>query len=296
MNKKIKIATPAKINLSLEILDRFPNGFHSISSIMQTISLYDYLTFNVSNCIGENKICLSGNSSNIPYNEKNIVYKILNLYLNKIETKGIKIEVIIEKYIPVEAGLAGGSTNAAGALCAINKLFNDKLSLQELHELASKVGSDLNFCIEGGACEVSARGENIEEKLPFRNYKILLVKPKNISVSTSDCYKKFSAKYFEPKEAFYSQKIANLFKNSTEFSSKKLAKFLYNDLEKPAFEMHPQLKQIKNNLIEAGCTGALMSGSGSSIFGIVDSNIDCELNIDSEIFCLDATSDGVKFL
>ena len=100
--KKIKIKTPAKINLSLEIIDKFPNGFHSISSVMQTVSLFDYLTFSLSETGKENQIILTGNSPKIPYDEKNIIYKVLKLYLDEIKANGIKIEVDIEKNIPTE--------------------------------------------------------------------------------------------------------------------------------------------------------------------------------------------------
>ena len=285
--KTIRIKTPAKINLSLEIVDKLPNGFHSLSSVMQTISLYDYLTFKITNIKGDNKIVLSGNSNKIPYDEKNIVYKVLKSYLERAKITNTLIEVYIEKNIPTEAGLAGGSTNAAGALKAINQLFCNKLSNEDIHQIASSAGSDLNFCLEGGACLLSSRGEIIEEKLPFQNYNIVIVKPKNISVSTPLCYKEFSKNFFEKKESYYSKEICNLYKNN--FSVEKLSKFLYNDLEKPAFQMHPELKKIKEELIKYGCVNALMSGSGSSIFGLTDADIKIPENPEWEIFYVNTT-------
>ena len=158
MNRKIKIEAPAKINLSLEIINRFPNGFHELSTIMQTVSLFDYLTIELSQIEGENQILLSGNSNKIPYDEKNIVYKVLKKYLDEINETGHKIEVFIEKNIPSEAGLGGGSSDGAGALKGINELFDNRLEDEKLHKIAAEVGSDLNFCLERGACLLSSRG------------------------------------------------------------------------------------------------------------------------------------------
>ena len=295
MHKKIKVQTPAKVNLSLEILDRLPNGFHSISSVMQTISLYDYLTISKTEITGENQIILRGNSPDIPYDEKNIIYKIIKLYFAELQIKGVKIEVDIEKNIPVEAGLAGGSTNAAGALIAINALFNEILPMENIHKIAAKAGSDLNFCLEGGACLLSSRGEIIDEKLPFHDFEVVIIKPKNISVSTAMCYKNFSSNYFVKKDSVYSKKISELFKNNN-FSANQLAKFLYNDLEKPAIDMHPEILTIKNDLIKAGAINSLMSGSGSSVFGILGTNIKIQKSDNSVIFYANSVKNGAKIV
>ena len=284
--KKIQVKTPAKINLSLEIIDRFENGFHSLSSVMQTVSLYDYLTFQKTEISGENQIILQGNSTQIPYDENNIIYKVIKSYFEKIQANGIKIEVNIEKNIPTQAGLAGGSTNAAGALIAINSLFNNELSKEEIHNLAAKAGSDLNFCLEGGACLLSSRGEIIEEKLPYQKINIIIAKPLDISVSTPLCYKEFSKKYFEKKELF----------KSNNFSAQKLSEILYNDLEKPAIDMHFEIQKIKEQLIQNGCINSLMSGSGSAIFGIFEKEITKDFDKNIQIYELETTPNGVQLL
>lgn len=282
MNKKIRIEAPAKINLALEIIDKFPNGFHKLATVMQTISLYDYLTIEVSTSEGENQIILSGNSDKIPYDEKNIVWKVLKKYFEEINETGYKVEVYIEKNIPQEAGLAGGSSDGASALKGINILLNNKLSDEKLHKIAASVGSDLNFCLIGGACKLSSRGEIVEEILPNRDFKVVVVKPKNIAVSTPQCYKNFSEKYFIPKKAEYSPKIAELFKK--DFSVLKLCEYLYNDLEKPAIDMFAEIADIKKQLLKAGCKGVLMSGSGSSVFGIYEDEITLPQNSQWEVF------------
>jgi len=294
MNRKIRVSAPAKINLSLEIVNRFENGFHSLSTIMQTVSLFDYLNIEILKINDKNEIILSGNSDKIPYDEKNIVYKVLKLYLDEICENGFQIKVFIEKNIPTEAGLAGGSTDGAAALAGINELFENKLSKEKLHQIASKVGSDLNFCLEGGACLLSSRGEIVEKKFPYQNFNIVIVKPKNIAISTPQCYKNFSEKYFEKKEAFYSKKITEIFDNS--FSAERLSEYLYNDLEKPAVDIFPEIEKVKQTLLNAGCKGVLMSGSGSSVFGIYNNKIDLPKNGDWDIFFVQSYPDGAKIL
>ena len=142
---EIKIQCPAKINLTLKITGKRPDGFHNIESIMQTINLFDTLTINLEKSNVFN-IKLTGNSSEIPYDEKNIVYKAIKLYFETIPQK-YTINIYIDKNIPVAAGLAGGSTDAAGVLFGLNKLLNEHFSKSELHELCAKLGSDLNFCL-----------------------------------------------------------------------------------------------------------------------------------------------------
>ena len=287
MSKRIKIQAPAKINLSLEITDKFSNGFHKLSTVMQTVSLFDFLTIELSKTNDENQIILKGNSDKIHYDERNIVHKVIKKYLDEINETGHRIEVYIEKNIPQEAGLGGGSADGAAALRGINTLFNSRLTEKKLHEIAAQVGSDLNFCLVGGACLLSSRGEIIEEKLPYRDFNVVIIKPKNIAISTPQCYKDFSKKYFIPKKANNSPKIAEIFKN--DFSVSKLCEYLYNDLEKPAIDIFLQIQEIKNALINAGCNGALMSGSGSSVFGIFEKDINLPENTEWEIFFAKST-------
>ena len=189
--EKIKLRCPAKINLTLKVLNKREDGFHNIDSVMQTISLYDYLTIAAkkSDCIA---IKLSGTSDEIPYNEKNLVYKAAKLFLDRVGFSA-EIEIFIEKNIPVSAGLAGGSTDAAGTLYGLNELFEQPLSRTELHELCAKLGSDLNFCLEGGRQKTSGRGE-ILESLPFEEFSVSLIKPVNLGISAKEAYTKFSAK------------------------------------------------------------------------------------------------------
>ena len=238
---EIKIQCPAKINLTLKITGKRPDGFHNIESIMQTINLFDTLTINLakSNVFS---IKLTGNSSEIPYDEKNIVYKAIKLYFETIPQK-YTINVNIDKNIPVAAGLAGGSTDAAGVLFGLNKLLNEHFSKSELHELCAKLGSDLNFCLEGGRQMTKGRGE-ILTPLKFEDFNLSLIKPKNLGISAKEAYTKFS------------EKIKNGSGGRENY---------VNDLEWGLIEDYPELQNIKNKYPKS-----IMSGSGSTYYIIND--------------------------
>ena len=239
---EIKIQCPAKINLNLKVTGRRDDGFHNIESVMQTISLYDYLTIKTEPA--ENfEIILSGNNAEIPYNEKNLVYKAAILFIEKTNLPPHKIDIYIDKNIPVAAGLAGGSTDAAGTLFGLNELFNIPLSKTELHTLCAQLGSDLNFCLEGGRQMTKGRGE-ILEKMPFENMKISLIKPKCLGISAKEAYTKFS------------QKKSSNFKS--EYGSRYDFK---NDLEWALIDDYEELQKIKNLYPDS-----IMSGSGSTYF------------------------------
>lgn len=247
---ELKVKAPAKINFTLEILNKRKDGFHNIQSIMQAINLYDFLTFKISeNPI--NEIILNGNSKIIPYNEKNLVYKAINEYFAKSEIFNKKIEVYIEKNIPIEAGLAGGSTDAAATFFALNEIFK-KLNEQELNELMAKQGSDLNFCYYGSTALCEGRGE-ILNKLPFIASEISLIKPRNLGISAAYAYKKYSL--LQPK--IFSDYTHKLINNLPKIKSENL----YNDLETAIINDFEELKLIKQKL-----PNSTMSGSGSTFF------------------------------
>ena len=251
--KNIRIKCPAKINLTLEIVNRREDGFHNINSIMQLISLYDYLDIAVEKS-DMNKIILFGNSDEIPYNEKNLVYKAADLFLREINADGYSVSINIEKNIPVAAGLAGGSTDAAGTFMGLNKLFDNVLSKEQLHKLCASLGSDLNVCLEGGCLLATSRGEQVE-KLPFLQMPVMLIKPKALGISAKEAYTKYAAKEFKPKY-HNTEKMIEALKNENDIKP-----YLYNDLEYAVFDDYKELQFIKSKLPEA-----IMSGSGSTYF------------------------------
>lgn len=250
--KEIKIKCPAKINLDLRVypIDK-ETGFHPIKSIMQTINLFDILTIKI---FEGSKITLKGTSSEIPYDEKNICYKAAELFFKKIQ-KSYSVEIFIEKNIPVCAGLAGGSTDAAGVLYGLNKLLDYPLAKKELHNLAFQLGSDLNFCLEGGTKLCRGRGEDMVD-MPFYNFKLSLVKPKNLKISAKDAYRAFD----------------NLKKESN----------MRNDLEFALLDKYEELRYL-NSL------GLQMSGSGPTYF-LRDKNIDFEIDKEKYLVINDLNS------
>lgn len=238
--QSIKVQCPAKINLTLKVINKREDGFHNIESIMQTISLFDYLTISIEENKA-NQILLSGNNTEIPYNEKNLVYKAGKLYLEKTGITNRKITVYIDKNIPVSAGLAGGSTNAAGMLFGLNKLCKEKLSETELHNLCAQLGSDLNFCLKGGCMMTKGRGEILEPS-EYKHFEVNLIKPTNLGISAKEAYTKFAKKNSEGKTG---------------------RENFVNDLEWAVIDDYQELQHIKNKYPKS-----IMTGSGSTYYSL----------------------------
>ncbi len=261
---KIKVKTPAKINLTLEVLNKREDGFHNIQSIMQTVNLYDYLTFVVQKS-DKMQIVLTGNSEEIPYDERNLVYKAIVKFLQKANIENVKVEVYIEKNIPVCAGLAGGSTNAAGAFFAMNKLFDNILSVDEIEELCASMGSDLNFCLNGGCRLCTSRGE-ITQELPFVETDISIIKPKKLGISAKEAYTKF-ASLQDKTNPDNTTKLARLLMENKFDKS-----LIYNSLEKALFPDYEQLRELKTKV-----KNSLLSGSGPSFF-VLESSLNANFD------------------
>lgn len=258
--KQIKIACPAKINLTLEILNKREDCFHNIQSIMQAIDLFDYLNMGVEDC-DEFQIELSGTSDEIPYDESNLVHKAILLFAEKVNLSESKIIIHIEKNIPVSAGLAGGSTDAAGALYGLNKLFNEPLSSEQLHQMCAKLGSDLNFCLEGGCQLATGRGEMLE-KLPFVEMGVSLIKPNDLGISAKEAYTKFSQLKIQPSLDMTGQMV-NYHRLYSPIEVDDVEQFLHNDLELALFNDYKQFQKIKRLY-----PNSIMSGSGSTYFAL----------------------------
>lgn len=240
--KSIKVRCPAKINLTLKVVNKRPDGYHNIDSIMQTIDLYDYLTVSVEDS-EKFEIVLSGNNTEIPYDRRNLVYKAAELFFNNAKISPKKVCINIEKNIPIAAGLAGGSTDAAGTLYGLNKIFNENFSNTQLHELCAKLGSDLNVCLTGGCLKTSARGEIITPT-EYKPYKVRLIKPIGLGISAKEAYTKFSSKMERNEDT----RMRDEFKNDLEWA-------IINDYDR--------LKFIKNKY-----PSSMMTGSGSTYFSL----------------------------
>lgn len=251
---QLKIKTPAKINLSLDVLGTRADGYHDIASIMQTISLYDYLTFELKP--SESLIIeLNGSNPNIPYNEKNLIYKAITLFYKEVQgLKNYHFKIFVEKNIPTEAGLGGGSANAAGTIWALNKLLNTQLTNKKIDSLCAKLGSDLNVCYWGGTSLATARGEKVQ-KLPTNVYPLCIIKPNDFGISAKQGYEMFDAlKTIKNKVA-----TEGLLQALNE--NRNIEPFLHNDLEIAPLKEFEQLKEIKTTY-----PYSIMTGSGSAYF------------------------------
>ncbi len=271
---KTEIKTPAKINLTLEILRKREDGFHEIQSIMQAVDLYDTLNISVEDFKkGLNEINLCGNNNLIPYDNSNLVYKATEAFLNTAKIKNKKISIYIDKKIPVAAGLAGGSSNAAGTLKGLNFLFDNLLTDDELHKIASALGSDVNFCLVGGTQLASSRGE-VLAPVTTPDLKIALIKPKNTFISAKEAYEKYSKLNNKTLIKNTSKLIEKL--ESQECSASQVASLINNDLETAIIENYPEIKNIKALLKKEGALNAMMSGSGPTVFAIYEKDIDLD--------------------
>lgn len=256
----IKLNSFAKLNLFLQVGKKLPNNYHEIKSIMQQINLSDILKFKKLN---EDKIIIKCNLKELE-NNGNICYKAALLLKNKFNIEE-GIEINIEKNIPIGSGLAGGSGNAAATLKALNEMFELNLNEDKLIEIGKQLGSDVPFQIIGGTVLVEGTGEELTKLNPLENINVLLISP-NINISTKWAYEEF--------DKVNNQKGSNNFdkmlKGIKEGNLNGISENLYNDFEEIIFNSYPEIKKIKEDLIKNNALNALMSGSGSSVFGLFE--------------------------
>jgi 4-diphosphocytidyl-2-C-methyl-D-erythritol kinase len=250
----------AKINLTLDVLFKRPDGFHEVEMVMQTVDLCDQLTFQE---LAEPGIHLSCNVSYIPLDERNLVYKATRLLMDRFNIeRGVKIH--IEKRIPVAAGLAGGSSDAAATLRGLNRMWELGLSQRELEEIGAEIGSDVPFCVQGGTAIARGRGEKLERLSISPRYWAVLVKPP-ISVSTAEVYRKLNVQQIGHHP---SAKLMVDALSSGDIHA--ISERLGNVLETVTFSLYPEVERIKQQLLRFGAAGALMSGSGPTVFALTD--------------------------
>lgn len=267
--ESITIPAHAKINLSLDVLGRKPNGYHELSMIMQEIDLKDIVT--ITQIHDNNKhIEITCKQSQVPTDESNIVYNTYKLISEKFNIKQ-SIKVHIEKNIPISAGLAGGSTDAAAVLKALNKLWELGLSQEELMDLGVEIGADVPFCIMGGTALSEGIGEKLTPLKPFKDKLILLANP-GIGVSTADVYKGLDLENLKNRPD-----IGKIRSFIEEDQTKNLARDMKNVLESVTCKLHPQIDEIKTTMLDCGALGSLMSGSGATVFGIFEKQEDLKL-------------------
>ena len=255
----MKIKAYGKVNISLDVVGKREDGYHLLSMIMQNIDLYDEIEVEKQEC----GIILECNKSYVPVDNRNLAYKAAEIFKERYDiVDGVKIN--IEKNIPVSAGLAGGSTDAAAVLKVMNKLFNVNATEEELMELGLKLGADIPYCIHGGTALCEGIGEIITPIKPFRDKIVVLVKPA-FGVSTKEVYKNFNLEKVKqhPKTA----EIINAIEND---DLNFVASNMKNLLENVTLRKHKILIKIKEEMNACGAINSMMSGSGPTVFAFFD--------------------------
>ncbi|ETI96329.1 MAG: 4-diphosphocytidyl-2-C-methyl-D-erythritol kinase [Intestinibacter bartlettii DORA_8_9] len=261
----ITLKSRAKINLSIDVLGKRQDGYHLVEMIMQTIDLYDLIEINEKD---NDQITIKSTSDEIPLDCNNLVYKAANL-IKKTFNINKGVEIHIKKNIPVAAGMAGGSSNAAAVLVGLNKLWNLNLSNQQLEKIGLKLGADVPFCINGGAVLASGIGEELTPiKGLTKDVCILVCKP-DLFVSTKEVYECIDSKDIDkrPNNKF----LIECLKNE---DTRQLAENMFNVLEGVTMDKHPVIQQIKDIMTNNRALGAMMSGSGPTVFGLYENRED----------------------
>lgn len=257
---QIDLKAMAKINLGLDVIGVRENGYHDVRMIMQNVRLFDRISMKVKD---EEGIVLNTNLSFLPVNENNLIYKAAKLIIDEF---GIKKGVVIdlEKRIPIAAGMAGGSTDAAATLVGMNALFNLGLSTKDLMERGVKLGADVPYCVLRGTALSEGIGEVLTSLKAAPNCHVLIAKPP-ISVSTKMVYEALDSK-----EIVDHPDIDGIKEAIEQSDIYKVADKLGNVLESVTVAEYPVIEDIKNIMKENGALNALMSGSGPTVFGLFD--------------------------
>ena len=257
MDNTITRKAYAKINLGLDVVRRLPNGYHEVRMIMQNVGIYDVLTF----AKAEEGILLQVDNQEVPADGNNLICKAAKLLL---ETAGIQggVRITLEKNIPIAAGMAGGSTDAAAAFLGINELYEIGYDIEQLKALGVKIGADVPYCIQGGTALAEGIGEVLSE-LPAPPACHLLVAKPDINVSTKFVYENLRANELE-----YHPDIDGMIKALDLGDLKGITDRLGNVLETVTVPAYPIIQEIKGVMLAAGAENALMSGSGPTVFGI----------------------------
>ena len=280
--QSITLKAPAKINLILDIVGKRKDGYHNLRSVMQTISIFDYITLTID---GEKSefphISLTCTNSDIPTDKRNIAYKACRSFCKFVGVVPFdRVEINIEKHIPSGAGLAGGSTDGAAVILGLNKLCGDLMPTYELCKIGATVGADVPFCIVGGTALCEGIGEKITYLKPLPDCEILVVKP-DISISTPLSYKRFD-ELKNPRLSDFDEFLKSL-ENSDLHS---VSRHLSNSLEDVTNERI--IQDIKSEMINSGALGSIMTGSGSAVFGIFESDKkikECADKFNGQMFC-----------
>lgn len=259
---EVRILAPAKINLGLAVLGRRGDGYHELRTIFQAVSLYDRIALRrVRNGVRVNCPALPD------LGETNLAHRAARLFFERTGVKG-GVRIDLQKRIPAGGGLGGGSSDAAAVLLGCCRLFGVRPEPGTIRGWAASLGSDVPFFLEGGSAVGSGRGEILERLAPFPGAAVALMHVGSVGLSTAAVFRKLGRTGLTAS----TRKLTILLACWQEGDLRRLAKMLFNDLETPAFALAPELAGVKQALTAAGAAGALLCGSGSSVFGLFGSD------------------------
>ncbi len=254
---EIRLKAPAKINLSLDVLGKRPDGYHELATVMQAVSLFDEITLTDND---SGKVTISCDYEGVPCDDRNICAKAAYKFFDycRLSVSGVHID--IKKTIPTQAGLAGGSSDGAAVIVGLNSMFNTNLSPKEMLDIGERVGADVPFCIVGGIKLCTGIGGTMKKLPSLHGAYIVICKPDTVSVSTAEAYKKVDALAAHP---CYTDEMVKALYSRDLFM---ITSTIFNDFEL-ALQI-PEVAEIKEIMLKNKAKGAGMSGSGSAVFAI----------------------------
>mgnify|MGYP000260141590 FL=1 len=256
----IRLKARAKINLGLDVLGKREDGYHEVRMVMQTIGIYDRLILTK---IPEEEIRITSNLAFLPVNENNLIYKAIKLLKDEYHFPG-GISVDLNKFIPVAAGMAGGSTDAASTMFGVNRLFGLNLSMGKMMELGVRLGADVPYCVMRGTALAEGIGEKLTRITPVPHMWILIAKPQ-INVSTRLVYEQLDMGGIQKHPD-----IDGIIRAIEAQDVVRIAQSMGNVLENVTVPLYPVIETIKQDMLSHGAINAMMSGSGPTVFGIFD--------------------------
>ena len=254
----IRLKARAKINLGLDVLGKREDGYHEVRMVMQTIGIYDRLILTK---IPEEEIRITSNLAFLPVNENNLIYKAIKLLKDEYHFPG-GISVDLNKFIPVAAGMAGGSTDAASTMFGVNRLFGLNLSMGKMMELGVRLGADVPYCVMRGTALAEGIGEKLTRITPVPHMWILIAKPQ-INVSTRLVYEQLDMGGIQKHPD-----IDGIIRAIEAQDVVRIAQSMGNVLENVTVPLYPVIETIKQDMLSHGAINAMMSGSGPTVFGI----------------------------
>ncbi len=280
--RSYSLIAPAKINLYLQIVGDRSDGFHELVMVLQSIELADVVTVRP---IGTEAIRVWCDNPDVPQDQTNLAYKAADLMVREFPDYFAKfggVEIKIQKRIPMGAGLAGGSSNAAAVLVGLDLMWNLGLTHSDLQELGATLGSDIPFCISGGTSLATGRGEQLDGLPDLHNIYVVLAKYRDLPISTPWAYQTYRQQFGDtyPKSASdveaRKQQSRGMMAAIAQQNLAQIGQLLHNDLERVVLPEYPQVQQLRDRFQRLGVLGTMMSGSGSTVFGLVESHAQAE--------------------